>query len=339
MNTKLKNKDQVINLLNNIAFNDLKTNYNPWLAITDNINQQTGNSLTTSECVDIYQKNNNTSLFIKASNTNTKLLSYLENKTVALIGPAPYLIGQKKGAIIDQYDIVVRIQHGIPNEIDYGSRTDIIQSCLNINYGPPLVKYLQTLSEDKKSKFIICNDTASEPKANGQWAFVDEVYEKQFTELGIPLVHLHNSDGTWDRWALYWEMYPKAHTERFPNGRTQSNSENFNSGYGAINMILRYPVKELAAFGLDFYNTGVPQDDKGKYNSQYTDTYGKSGTPFGPCHGLHDQLSQMMHCKNVLMRDPRFVLDEDVKSKLMSENVANRIANFVKLPKKQNETR
>ena len=91
---------------------------------------------------------------------------------------------------------------------------------------------------------------------------------------------------------------------------TQYIQQTFNSGYGALNMLLRYPIKELAVFGLDFYNGGVPQTDEEKYNKQYTDTYGPSGTPNGPDKVLHDQLSQMMHCKNVLLKDKRFKLDK-----------------------------
>jgi len=333
-------KRDIKDILNEITFSDLKTTNNPWISIAKKISKETEHGLiTTSECVDLYQKNNGDSLFYKASNINQELLSYLQDKTVAIVGPAPYLLGQNKGSIIDSYDVVIRIQHGIPNTDDYGSRTDIIQSCLNLNYGPPLIQYLKTIDKDKRPKFIICNDTSSQPKSNGDWACVDEVYEQQFKELDIPFVHLHNNDGTWDRWALYWEIYPKKHVETFDNNRQTQYSENFNSGYGSINMILRYPIKKLAIFGLDFYNTGIPQNDTEKYHNEYTDTYGKSGTPFGPDHILHDQMSQMMHCVNVLVKDPRFQLDKEVADKIVSESVKNRIKNFLQLPKLQNETR
>ena len=104
-------------------------------------------------------------------------------------------------------------------------------------------------------------------------------------------------------------------------------------------MLLRYPIKELAVFGLDFYSAGVPQSDEGKYNKQYTDTYGPSGTPNGPDKVLHDQLSQMMHCKNVLLKDERFKLDKPVLSMLNSTSVSKRIKDFILLPKFKNETR
>lgn len=340
--SKIDPKDELkINKkLSNITFNDLKTKTNPWINITKDINSVITNSkkLTTSECVEYYQKNNGDSIFMKSCNINTDLSKYLKGKRVAYVGPAPYLQNQSKGALIDSFDVVVRIQHGIPNYEDYGTKTDIIQSCLNSNYGPPLVKHLQNIDKENRPKFIICNDTASEMKPNGQWALTSEVYEPIFSDLKIPFVNLKNEDDTWDRWVLYWEIYAKQHIEKFAAGEYTIYSANFNSGYGAINMLLSYPLKELAVFGLDFYNSGIPQTDEGKYHKQYTDTYGKSGTPLGPDKILHDQLSQMMHCKNVLLKDSRLILDRPVLNMLNSDSVASRIQKFVQLPKFKNET-
>jgi hypothetical protein len=327
--------------LSKLSFSDLNTTTNPWVEITSNINHQIKNSkkLTTSEIVELYQKQSPDSLFFKSFNKNKDLEEYLSGKTVAFVGPAPYLVGLNKGSLIDSYDVVVRIQHGIPNKQDYGSRTDIVQSCLNSNYGPPLVQHLVNLSDGDRPKFIICNDTASQLKPDGTWAFVDEVYNPIFEKLGIPFVHLRNNDETWDRWGLYWEIYAKEHIEKFSKGSYTVYSANFNSGYGALNMILGYPIKELAVFGVDFYNGGIPQIDKQKYNSQYTDTYGSSGTPNGPDKILHDQLSQMMHCKNVLLKDPRFILDKPVLTMLKHDKIDLRIKKFISLPKFKNETR
>jgi len=335
-----EDESRINELLSNITFNDLKTKVNPWIDITKKINDNIRNSrkITTSECVDFYQRNNGDSLFIKSSNVDPALSEYLKGKRVAYVGPAPYLQNQGNGPEIDSYDVVVRIQHGIPNPKDYGTRTDIIQSCLNSNYGPPLVKHLRSLESPDQPRFVICNDTASQMKANGEWALTNEVYEPIFADLKIPFVNLRNEDDTWDRWVLYWEIYAKQHIERFAAGEFTVYSANFNSGYGAINMLLSYPLKELAVFGLDFYNAGVPQTDEEKYHKQYTDTYGKSGTPMGPDKMLHDQLSQMMHCKNVLLKDSRFKLDTPVLNMLNSDSVAKRINDFILLPKFKNET-
>ena len=327
-------------MLAKVTFEDLRSTTNPWIDITKKINKniQKSRKITTSECVDYYQRGQNDSLFIKSSSVNSELLQYLEGKTVAYVGPAPYLKGSAKGDLIDSHDVVVRIQHGIPNEEDYGSRSDIVQSCLNDNYGPPLVEHLSKLDPEEHPQFIICNDTASTMLPNGQWAFVD-IYEPRFKKLNIPFVHLKNEDDTWDRWALYWEIYAKQHIEKFGKGNYTVYSANFNSGYGAINMLLRYPIKELSVFGVDFYNSGVPQNDNEKYSKQYTDTYGQSGTPNGPDKVLHDQLSQMMHCKNVLLKDERFKLDKPVFDMLNSTSVTKRINDFMLLPKFKNETR
>jgi hypothetical protein len=335
-----KDHQTMCDILSKITFQDLNKTNNPWIEITKKVNNsiETSRKLTTSECVDYYQRNHGDSLFIKSSNTNDQLKEYLEGKTVAFVGPAPYLKGTNTGELIDSYDVVVRIQHGIPNNEDYGSRTDIIQSCLNDNYGPPLLKHLQEIDQSERPDFIICNDTASTMLPNGQWAFVD-IYEPKFKELNIPFVNLKNADRSWDRWALYWEIYAKQHIEKFGKGDYTVYSANFNSGYGALNMLLRYPIKELAVFGLDFYSAGVPQTDEGKYSKQYTDTYGPSGTPNGPDKVLHDQLSQMMHCKNVLLKDKRFKLDKPVLNMLNSTSVTKRINDFILLPKFKNETR
>ena len=335
-----KDHQTMCDILSKITFQDLNKTNNPWIEITKKVNNsiETSRKLTTSECVDYYQRNHGDSLFIKSSNINVQLKEYLEGKTVAFVGPAPYLKGTNTGELIDSYDVVVRIQHGIPNNEDYGSRTDIIQSCLNDNYGPPLLKHLQEIDQSERPDFIICNDTASTMLPNGQWAFVD-IYEPKFKELNIPFVNLKNADRSWDRWALYWEIYAKQHIEKFGKGDYTVYSANFNSGYGALNMLLRYPIKELAVFGLDFYSAGVPQTDEGKYSKQYTDTYGPSGTPNGPDKVLHDQLSQMMHCKNVLLKDKRFKLDKPVLNMLNSTSVTKRINDFILLPKFKNETR
>jgi len=327
--------------LESLTFEDFKKTNNPWFEITNDINNKiSGKKLEVNECVDIYHKlEDNKSLFHNECIVNQDLYNYLDGKSVAFVGPAPRLNGQGKGKEIDSHDVVVRIQHGIPNEKDFGTRTDIIQSCLNTNYGPPLVSHLNDISKEERPKFIIANDTVSHQLPNGQWAYIDQIYENVFRSLSVPFVHLKNEDGTWDRWALYWQVYPKQHIENFNNKEFQRHSANFNSGYGALNHLLRYPLTKLSVYGLDFYNTGIPQNDQGKYNKLYTDTYGVSGTPFGPDHILHDQLSQMMHCKNVLMKDDRFKLDEDVVDMLYSEEVTSRIDLFSRLPKFKHETR
>jgi len=335
--------DEIIDSrIRKVKFSDLRVTQNPWTKVVSNINDSlpADSKITASECVGKFQAlRDNNSLFYKSCALDEDLETFLKNKRVAFVGPAPYLQGAGLGSEIDAYDVVVRIQHDILSADDYGSRSDIIQSCLNSNYGPPLMSHLESTPSHHRPKFIICNDTASEIGSDGKWKFVDEVYEEFLQNLDIPFVHLKNNDGTWDRWALYWEVFAKEHVERFSSGAYTMYSANFNSGYGALNYILRYSIKELAVFGLDFYKTGIPQAAEEKYNSVYIKGYGTDGRTFGPDKILHDQLSQIMHCKNVLMKDPRFILDSHVLKLLQSPEMAERLKKFERLPNLKDNTR
>jgi len=337
--------------LRELKFDDFVTPLDPWPGIVKDVNERLSDKkISINECLRIYQNlEDNESVFHRNSVMDSDLEKFLKDKTVALVGPSPYLRGQGRGQEIDSCDVVVRIQHNIYSEQDFGKRSDIIQSCLNPNYGNPLVSHIKSLSPKDRPKFIICNDSVSAPNNNEVavgglewkkgWFFTDEVYGNIFQELNIPLVNLKRSDGTWDRWGLYWQVYAKQHLERFSTGNYTTFTANFNSGYGSINFLLRYSLKELRVYGMDFYNTGLPQTNEEKYNSEYIKTYGSEGTPLGPDKLLHDQVSQMMHCKNVLMRDPRLFFDPIVVEKLNSKTVCDRINRFSNLPKFKKDTR
>ena len=337
--------------LRGLQFEDFVTPLDPWPEIANKINSRIeGRKITYNECLEYYQKlSDNKSLFHTNSILDPSLEEYLKDKTVALVGPAPYLANHTHGAEIDSCDVVVRIQHNIYNTESYGSRSDIIQSCLNPNYGMPLVEHIKASDLPDRPKFIICNDTAAAQKRHEQpigglewqagWYFNDDIFEPIFKELQIPFVNLKRNDGKWERWALYWQVYAKSHVERFGKGSYTTFTANFNSGYGAINMLLSYPVKQLKVFGLDFYNIGKPQQNKEKYNQSYINTYGEEGRNYGPDKLLHDQLSQLMHLKNVLLKDDRLIFDEHVNNLLNDENLDSRIERFKTLPKLKRDTR
>ena len=67
-------------------------------------------------------------------NNNLKISEFLENKRVVIVGPAMYLKDKKLGNLIDNYDIVIRLNKGhnmIEDKINFGSRTDILYHCVN----------------------------------------------------------------------------------------------------------------------------------------------------------------------------------------------------------------
>lgn len=324
-----------------VTFETMKTKSNPWPGIVSRVNKSIKDrrNINTVECIDIFQQiENNSALFYKNSKPSVELETYLSGKRVALVGPAPYLIGHGRGPEIDNYDVVVRVQPEIFSEEDYGNRIDIIQSCLNSSYSPKIVKYLETIDKKDYPKFIICNDTVSRETFYGskEWSSTVEEYNIYLKKFGVPLEHLQNDDGSWDKWALFWEIYAKKHVEGFsdlrgdgtPTGGINSfvgYSANFSSGYGAVNMLLRCSLKELAVFGMDFYNFGDVRKIEDKYNPEYIKQQGKEGSYLGPDELLHDPLAQALHLKNVVLKDERVKYDEEVIEKLMSDKLKQRL--------------
>lgn len=63
-----------------------------------------------------------------------KYKTYLDGKSVALVGPASYLTDIYLGKVIDSYDVVVRINRGVELIDKYsdhiGTRTEILYNCL-----------------------------------------------------------------------------------------------------------------------------------------------------------------------------------------------------------------
>ncbi|HHZ95747.1 MAG TPA: hypothetical protein EYN67_09360 [Flavobacteriales bacterium] len=327
-----------------VSYRDLLTKKDPWPAITAKINNAippNAKKYTMNECVEAYQiLKDNSSLFINTKNLDPELEELLAGKRVAFVGPAPYLMNSGHGPEIDSYDIVVRIQGPIFDVIDYGAKTDIVQSCLNKNYGPPLGQYLSALLVAQRPRFIMCNDTVSHQNPDGSWIDITTEYDRYLKQYGVPLTHLKNRDETWDRWQLYWEIYAKKHIEPFGAGNYTVNTANFNSGYGAINVLLRYPIEELHITGIDFYNMGIPQTQEQKYNPAYVQNFGKEGTPYGPDRILHDQLGQINHFKNtVLPNRDNIKLDKYLMNKLNSDLLEHRLEKYKKLPKFQHTTR
>ena len=89
----------------------------------------------------------------------------LSGKKIAFVGPAPNIEGAGLGEKIDSYDLVVRINtaYDIPENLwsDYGKRTDIVVSCLNVSKlsslraNIPFVKSLKSLIQTNLSMWDI----------------------------------------------------------------------------------------------------------------------------------------------------------------------------------------
>lgn len=70
-----------------------------------------------------------TQKIIYSKNRKENLNDYLKGKSVILVGPAPYLEGQRIGSLIDSHDVVVRLKSGYPIptplQKDVGKRIDL----------------------------------------------------------------------------------------------------------------------------------------------------------------------------------------------------------------------
>lgn len=68
--------------------------------------------------------------FNNRSQADLDFANLIKGKRVLVIGPSPYLEGKNLGKIFDEYDLVVRLNHGAclaeSNPTDYGSKTDIL---------------------------------------------------------------------------------------------------------------------------------------------------------------------------------------------------------------------
>jgi len=153
------------------------------------------------------------------------LRELVKGKTVVFVCPSPHLRGLKMGKKIDSYDLVVRVNQSfdVPEELweDYGKRTDILATCLNIHK----INALHANMEFAKSlKFILC------PMLS-MW---DIGVVNSFLEfLRVPW---HNvCDG------YLFKIFKEVGTT-------------CNTGLAGIITLLNYDIKELHITGMTFYN-------------------------------------------------------------------------------------
>lgn len=94
---------------------------------------------------------------LEKNRNNNELKKILEGKTIAIVGNGPSEMGKRKGAEIDNHDIVIRFNNyelkGF--EQDYGSKTDIWCCNLNHDIKNRCEKYkMVVLPEEVSHKFI-----------------------------------------------------------------------------------------------------------------------------------------------------------------------------------------
>jgi len=227
---------------------------------------------------------------------NNTLSNLIENKKVALVGPAPNLVNQNNGELIDSYDVVIRVNQKFDlspdQEKDYGSKTDIligsfnennIKECYNnINH---IFKYKQIIGVMPSYKYPPTINFFKYLKKNKKDCFIldDGYIYKVFREVGTVV----------------------------------------NSGLMSIILLLNYNIKELYITGFTFYNMGnfgkIYYDDyfksvveNGNYGIDKQEDYEKRND-----FKIHDIKSQINYFKKIYKKNKDIIkLDNFLKKNI-----------------------
>jgi hypothetical protein len=178
------------------------------------------------------------------------LKELVRDKKVVFVGPAPYLIDEGLGSLIDDYDIICRVNDIIPpSEIrkDYGSRTDVMFHNLGTPFQDGLKRKIESYPEDFKNlKMVACPVIKSDYSDTNylEWpdTYVSNVV-RNFEALNV-----HKTPLSWIGVKDYKKLYHKIGVE-------------FNCGVGGIAMLLNCPLKELFITGFTFYIGGDSHDE------------------------------------------------------------------------------
>lgn len=164
---------------------------------------------------------------------------FLNEKSVAIIGPASSVMLEKNGKFIDSHDIVIRINKGmelVPSCSEYiGKRTDVLYNSLDFD---PLVGGNLNSTELEEVEFICC------PYSIKQRTFKDYIFVGGPDSIFIKHKIRFIDD------ELYYDTIDKTNSA-------------LNSGFGAILDILNFPISSVYISGIDFYRS-VYQDNYNK---------------------------------------------------------------------------
>lgn len=218
-----------------------------------------------------------------------KLSSYLKGKRVVLVGPAPSVIDSAQAALIDSYDVVVRLNKALPIpkdlQKDIGTRCDILYNCMNPSDDCGGVININTLNK-YGVKFLV-----------GAYPPVDSVGT---TKLRIKTDSLSFYNKNRNNWRSFcytdkthflslWKLM------RLPN-----------TGTMAILDLLRFDIKELYITGITFF--------KGGYIRSYRDYDEKGIMNHLKKFNLHNPNKQLDYACERLLKEPRVTMDNTLTS-------------------------
>jgi len=204
---------------------------------------------------------------------------FLHNKTVALIGPAESITGTQKGHVIDQFDIIVRLNKSLPLpeklREDIGSRTDVLYNSLNVSDFPGENKFQSSFLKKHDIKFLSC-----------PYPIEMDVFQKDI------LNYIQRNK---------FEMPFRCVSLKKHKSLEQSIQTRPFTGVSAIVDLLSYPIKYLYISGLDFYYS--------KYYSSYR-RISKQQQKNNQNNYIHQSKPQINLLKHLSLFDDRIILDK-----------------------------
>ena len=203
---------------------------------------------------------------------------FIEDKVVALVGPAQSILLSNNGELIDKFQVVVRLNKALPLpehlRSNIGSRTDIIYNSLNITDYPGENRLSTGLYKRSGVKFI----SSSYPMSG---IFKQDImnYINRY-KFDIPFKVFNNSRFEQLEKCLKCRPY---------------------TGTCAIADLLSYNIKLLFVTGLDFYQT--------KYYDEYrviSDAVQNNTRN----NYIHQALPQLNYFQYLCLNDNRIILDK-----------------------------
>ena len=171
----------------------------------------------------------------------------ISGKTVAIVGPAQYMMDKKLGAEIDSHDVVVRINRSLEScdnfGRDIGRRTDVLYSCM-----------------------------IEKPENAGEIS-VNKLLEKNISFVCVPpkssMSGIANNSVQISEYASYEKfnnVKEKINTRIIDAGLNNNIAMKVNcrpnTGYLAIFDLLAHQPRKLSIYGFSFYLDGFIKDSK-----------------------------------------------------------------------------
>jgi len=232
----------------------------------------------------------------------------LTNKKVVIVGPSPHLVDTGLGAVIDEYDVVCRVNDVIPLPYlrpDYGSRSDILFHNMGTLWLPGLVEKINcgdTHQHWETLKLVVCPTIKATGDQNDylNWSndYISDVVKnfESVNDCGVPFYWVGVKD--------YKTLWSKVGVEP-------------NCGILSIMLLLSYDIKELFVTGFSFYAQGTQRGDV------YCEGHWPSAVPESKTYGQgHSQHRQREIFKSFCGADDRIKIDSYMNT-LLSLDYSN----------------